>query len=83
MSSILNLAQAYEVFFSMCFRVELLYKPFSADRDQGLDELNRISNILQNRIKDHTFARMRALFLRYMVAQQSPKNLTESEAVIA
>lgn len=82
MNSVLNLAQAYEVFFSLFFRVELLYKPFSADRDQGLDELNRILHVLKDRIKDHTFASLRALFLRYVVAQQSPKNLAESEAMI-
>jgi len=83
MNSILSLAQAYEVFFSMYFRVELLYKPFGADRDQELAELNRISKVLQGKIKEHTFARMRALFLRYMVAPQSPKNIAESEVVVA
>ena len=83
MNSILSLAQAYEVFFSMYFRVELLYKPFGAGRDQELAELNRISKVLQDKIKEHTFARMRALFLRYMVAPQSPTNLAESEVVVA
>jgi hypothetical protein len=31
---ILNLAQAYEVFFSLYLRVELLFRPFSQDPDQ-------------------------------------------------
>ena len=37
MNAVLSLAQAYETFFSLFFRVELLYKPLGADPDQ--DEL--------------------------------------------
>ena len=37
---ILNLAQAYEVFFSHYLRVELLYKPFSLRDDPDLVQLN-------------------------------------------
>jgi len=83
MNCILSLAQAYEVFFSLYFRVELLYKPFGADLDQELTELNRISENLHAKIKKHTFAPMRALFLQHMVTRQSPKNLVEAEAIVA
>jgi hypothetical protein len=83
MNSILSLAQAYEVFFNLYFRVELLYKPYFADDDHELSELNRISKVLTDKIKDHTFTRMRALFLQFIVARKSPKNLAESETLAA
>jgi hypothetical protein len=82
MNCILTLAQAYEVFFSLFFRVELLYKPFAADPNPDLNEMNRLSEELQKKTEKHTFAAMRALFLRHMVTRHSPKNLSESAAVI-
>jgi len=83
MNCILSLAQAFEVFFSLFFRVELLYKPFGADPDQELVDLNRLSEELQERIKEHTFTCMRALFLQHVVTGCSPKNLAEAAAVVA
>jgi hypothetical protein len=83
MNCILSLAQAYEVFFSLFFRVELLYKPFGADPDQELSHLNRLSEELHEKIKEHTFTRMRALFLQHIVTGSRPANLAEAEAAIA
>jgi len=82
MTCILNLPQAYEVFFSLFFRVELLYKPFAADLDRGIDELNRLAGVLEDRLKDNAFACMRALFLHHIVAAHSPKNLAEAEKMV-
>ena len=62
MNAVLSLAQAYETFFSLFFRVELLYKPFAADPDQNLSELNELAKALQKKISDHAFRGMRALF---------------------
>lgn len=83
MNAILTLAQSYEMFFSLFFRVELLYKPFGADPDQELADLNQLSEELHEKFKEHTFTRMRALFLRHMVTRPSPKNLVEAAAVVA
>lgn len=83
MNCILSLAQAYEVFFGLFFRVELLYKPFGADPDRELADLNRLSEELHEKIKEHTFTRMRALFLQHIVTGRSPKNLAEAAAVVA
>jgi hypothetical protein len=83
MNCILSLAQAYEVFFSLFFRVELLYKPFGSDPDQELADLNHLSKELQKKIEEHTFARMRALFLSHIVAGYSPKNLAEAHSVVS
>jgi hypothetical protein len=83
MACILNLAQAYEVFFSLFFRVELLYRPFAADPDQGLDELNRLAEVLSDRLKRHAFSSMRGLFLQHIVAARAPSNLVESAKMVS
>ena len=83
MSCILNLAQAHEVFFSLFFRVELLYRPFAADPDQELAELNRLAGVLSERLERHAFSSMRALFLQHIVAARAPKNLVEAEKMIS
>lgn len=83
MNCILSLAQAYEVFFSLFFRVELLYKPFGSNPDQEIADLNHLSNELQSKIAEHTFARMRALFLSHIVAGRSPKSLAEASGMVS
>lgn len=83
MNCILTLAQAYEVFFSLFLRVELLYKPFARDIRKDISRLNRLAEQLNEKVKEYTFARMRALFLRQLIAGLRPANLAEAEAAIA
>jgi hypothetical protein len=83
MNCILTVAQAYEVFFSLVLRVELLYKPFAADPDQDIDHLNPLAEQLADKLKNHTFVPMRALFLQQLVSGASPNTLAEAEALIA
>lgn len=83
MSVVLSLAQAYEVFFSLFFRVEFLYRPFGADPDRKLTDLNKLSEALHKKLKDHTFAPMRALFLQHMVSRLEPKSLAKAKDFVA
>ncbi len=83
MNCILSLAQAYEVFFSLFFRVELLDKPFRADPEQERADLNRLSEELYNKIKEHAFTGMRALFLEHIVTRRSARTLAEAAAIVA
>jgi hypothetical protein len=83
MNCILSLAQAYEVFFSLFFRVELLYRPFAFDPDQEMADLNSLSKELHGKIKKYTFAPMRALFLSYIGASHPPKTLAEASSVVS
>jgi hypothetical protein len=46
---------------------EMNYKPFWADPDRDCDTLNELAKKLHKKIKNHTFHRMRALFLQHMV----------------
>jgi len=84
MNCIINLAQAYEVFFSLYLRVNLLYKPFGGDSHRDIDMFNRLDEALYNEIKKYGFVDMRALFLWHIVTG-SPlsRNLTEAEAVLS
>ena len=81
MNCILNLALAYETFFSLFLRVELLYKPFAVDPGQ-LDRLNLLSKKLENKIKRYTFHPMRALFLWQITKQRSAATFDEAEEII-
>ena len=67
MYTILNLATAYEMFFGLFLRVNLLYKPYAVDANSGvsgsLDKVNDLSVKLHSKIKRLTFPRMRNLFL--------------------
>lgn len=83
MNCILTLAQAYEVFFSLFLRVELLYKPFARDKGKDVNHLNRLAERLSEKVKRHSFVPMRALFLRQIIAEPRPANLAEAEAVIS
>ena len=83
MNCILTLAQAYEVFFSLFLRVELLYRPFAHDIGKDKNHLNRLAEQLSEKVKEHNFAHMRALFLRQLICGPHPANLAEAEAAIA
>ena len=84
MNCILSLAQAYEVFFSLYLRVNLLFKPFGSDADRDIGMFNRLDEELYNEIKKYGFADMRALFLQHVViGSPLPRNLTEAEAVLS
>ena len=85
---ILNLAQAFEVFFALHLRVEILYKPFVRSIDHDINKLNKISISLYKRIKDQTFSGMRALFLNHLVLSRvllssEIQLLDDSEVIIS
>ena len=83
MYSILNLTTAYEMFFRLFLRVDLLYKPLATDfNSQNLDEMNRLSEKLERRIQKFGFTNMRDLFLMRITSQVSPANLCEAKKII-
>lgn len=82
MNCILTVAQAYEMFFSLFLRAELLFQPWATDPDRDIDVLNRLAGELRKQINDYTFARMRALFLRQLLHGPTPATLGEAETVI-
>ncbi len=79
---ILNLAQAYEVFFSHYLRVELLYKPYWRSEDRNLDQLNRVSNLLFETIKNYTFAPLRSICINWVLSSRTVATLDESESLL-
>jgi hypothetical protein len=84
MGCILSLAQSYEVFFSLYFRVELLYKPFGLDPAMDIAHLNRLAAALTSSLDPHTFDALRNLFLGHLVSSgQTPRTLADAEQVIA
>lgn len=45
-------------------------------------ELNRVADDLRCRIKRHTFASLRALFLQHIVARHAPQSLAEAARIV-
>jgi hypothetical protein len=83
MNCILSLTQAYEIFFNLFLRVELLYKPFWADANWELADLNKLADELRGKIENHVFHSMRRLFLQHLVNGRSPKDLAEAKLFVA
>lgn len=82
MNCILTVTQAYEVFFSLFLRVELLYKPFAVDPEKDIDQLNNLAKKLAKKIERYSFWQMRALFLRQITCSDIPKNVKEAKEII-
>ena len=79
---ILNLAQAFEVFFGQYLRVELLYKPYGSDPEEDIERLNDINKLLYDRTKQCSFERMRNLFFWIVLQPRHPASLHEAETII-
>jgi hypothetical protein len=82
---ILNLAQAFEVFFSQYLRVELLYKAFACDlekNDADIVNLNRLMKRLYEKIENLAFSHMRYLFFYQVLHPPHPSSLRQAEGVI-
>ena len=80
MNCILNVCQAYEMFFSLYLRVELIYKPLfrsSGNSTASLEHSNCLLSQLEKKTKRYAFADMRALFLERVIVPDLPGNLDE------
>ena len=83
MNCILNICQAYEMFFSLHLRVNLLYVPFGTNRHAvSLDELNQLSRKFSGAVGQLGFVKMRNAFLRLAVEPRPPNTLDETEKYI-
>ena len=85
MNCILNACQAYEMFFSLYLRVELIFKPLARSycaETTSLEQWNDLSTRLGETIQGYAFERMRALFLERVIDPVCPKNLDEANGLI-
>ena len=85
MNCILNVCQAYEMFFSLYLRVNLLYIPFGKDvrqKKNAIDQLNELHKALSRETQKFGFARMREVTLRLAVEPNRPSGLDESGGYI-
>jgi hypothetical protein len=76
---ILNLAQAYELFFSLYLQIELLFKPFRRESDRDIERLNTISDLLYENTKRYTFITMRNIFINRVLLGEDLSSLSEAE----
>lgn len=83
---ILNLTQAFEVFFSLYLKIELLYKPLAImERTHlvGNERLNDLANRLYEAVKKLSFVNLRNIFLNFVLANQIVTTFDESEKRIS
>ena len=82
MHCILNLATAYEMFFSLFVRVKLAYVPFAAEQTMRIDKLDELLDKVQQKTERLTFKPMRDYCLRHIVDKVSVSNLRQAEEII-
>ncbi len=80
---ILNLAQAFEMFFALFLRVQFLHKPYASEMPDHLDDFNRCSALLYDNTHRYAYAKMRNIFLNLILRRADFKTLAESEAAIS
>ena len=81
-SCVLNLAQAFEIYFALFLRVELVYKPYGIEKSYDLDRRNELSVLLFEITRKWTFFPLRNIFIALLLKQSKPNTMTESEVVI-
>jgi hypothetical protein len=82
---ILNLAQAFEAFFSQYLRVVLLYRAFASDSKKcegDIEKLNDLMKLLHGKIEKLSFDRLRYLFFCQALHPPHPSSLRQAEDVI-
>ena len=84
---ILNLAQAFEVFFRLYLRVHFLYRPFARGESENpnsssLDRLNELASMLYETTKGYAFVKLRNVFLNCVLKNQNVASLDEAEPII-
>lgn len=84
---ILNLAQAFEVFFSLYLRVHFLYHSFARDEAENpkggsLDRLNELASMLYEITKGYAFAKLRNVFLNCVLENQNIASLDKTRSAI-
>ena len=84
---ILNLAQAFEVFFSLYLRVHFHYRPFAKLEREALgsgdlDQLNKVASELYEATKNYAFTHMLSVFLQCVLSGNYSASLIEAQQSI-
>lgn len=82
MYCILNLAQAFEMYFALYFRVQLLYKPFALEKLHDIEHLNRCHTSLFESTKKSAFYGLRNMFINSILQSHSCSTLSQSDLEI-
>lgn len=80
---VLNVAQAYEVFFNHFLHVQLVYRPFGKDANRDIKLLNELGRVLYKRVHGFSHRAMRDLVLRLIVERVAPDSSQAAKAAIA
>ena len=81
MNCVLNVCQAYEMFFSLYLRVNLLYRPFAIqfrDIPYSIEKLHQLNKRLEEKTMSFGFAKLRNTCLQHIVGSISPMSLDDA-----
>ena len=79
---ILNLTQAFEIYFALLLRVELIFRPYDSENFQELKLRNQLARLLFEKTFNWTYFRLRNSFMTMLVKQHKFGSLAESEVFI-
>jgi hypothetical protein len=79
---ILNLCQAYEMFFTFFLRATLIYKPYEIENNHSLERLNESSRNLFDKIKEWTYFRLRNTFMQLLIQNVNCHNINQGQSII-
>ena len=79
---ILNLCQAYEMYFSLCLRVMLIYKPYNVASTHDLAGQNELSRMLYEKIKGWTYLSLRNALMHLIIDDVQCQNLLQCQNAI-
>lgn len=78
---ILNLAQAYEVFFALFLNIKLAFNPFNREMD-SISDLDKALSRLYEKTKKCTYYTMRNIFFNLIVNNVAPTTISDALEVI-
>jgi hypothetical protein len=79
---VLNLAQAFEMYFSLFFRVHFIYKPYGIEKSYESNRFADLSKMLFKTTRRLTYRKLRNIFMNILIEKIKCTNLEESKNVI-
>ena len=79
---ILNLCQAYEMYFSLYLRAALVYKPYSVEKTHDLTGQNELSLRLYKKIKQWTYIKLRNALMHLIIDNVELHTLSQCQNAI-
>lgn len=82
MATALTITQAYEAFFYLYIKVNLIYHPYWQEMERDLDKLNSAMTKLNKKLERASYWTLKGMFFRVLCMRKPPNNLSGSLDII-